>query len=234
VTPVPGGCAKHCSRESMPPGKPKPSRDAEHRLIVRTLCGVMLGRRSAVTEVPAVDAVDVADQPAGKGRPTPKRAVARKARRNVTPKTRKEAATLQRERGRAERKLARQALITGDERHLPPRDAGPVKRLARDAVDSGFSFGQVLFPLIFVVFALGIVTARDRVLSDITTYLAFGSLALMVADCVRVGRRAKFAVLTKFGPDEVRGVAIYAFTRAFLPRRFRRPPPRVTRGAQIF
>jgi hypothetical protein len=193
----------------------------------------MLSRRAATTEPPATEVVDAPTSPTGKGRPTPKRATARKARRNVTPKNRKEAAALQRERARADRKLARHALVSGDERHLPARDAGPAKRLARDSVDSHFTFGQVLFPLIFVVFALGIVTARDRVLSDITTYLAFASLAAMVLDCLRVGRRAKVAVLTKLGPDEIRGIATYAFTRAFLPRRFRRPPPRVARGAQI-
>jgi hypothetical protein len=193
----------------------------------------MLGRRSATTATPLADVTDATPQPSGKGRPTPKRAAARKARRNVTPKTRKEAAALQRERGRADRKLARQALMTGDERHLPARDAGPAKRLARDSVDSHFTTGQILFPLIFVVFILGIATAKMHVVADITNGLAFLSLAVMTLDCAWNGRRAKLAVIAKFGPDDVRGIATYAFTRSFLPRRFRRPPPRVSRGAQI-
>jgi hypothetical protein len=193
----------------------------------------MLGRRGATTAAPVADVVEAPTAPTGKGRPTPKRATARKARRNVTPKTRKEAATMQRERGRAERKLARQALISGDERHLPARDAGPAKRLARDSVDSHFTIGQILFPLIFVVFILGIATSKMHVIADITNGLAFLSLAVMTLDCARSGRRAKLAVIAKFGPDEVRGIATYAFTRSLLPRRFRRPPPRVARGAQI-
>ena len=72
----------------------------------------------------------------GKGRPTPKRRDAQKRRQAVVPKDRKEAAKLWRERVREQRMQQRQALLTGDERHLPPRDQGPAKRLARDIEDT--------------------------------------------------------------------------------------------------
>lgn len=191
----------------------------------------MLNRRSSVTDPPTDDGADVPTQPAGKGRPTPKRSDARKARRTAAPKTRKEAATLQRDRNREERRLARQALISGDERHLPARDAGPEKRLARDIVDSRFTFGQVLFLLIFVSFALAFVP--NALVRAIANLVALGSLTVIVIDGARIGRSAKVAVLAKYGPGEVRGISSYAFMRAFLPRRFRRPPPKVQRGAQV-
>jgi Protein of unknown function (DUF3043) len=191
----------------------------------------MLNRRSSVKEAPTEEAVEETTPVAGKGRPTPKRSDARKARRNVTPKNRKEAAALQRERSREERKLARQALVTGDERHLPARDAGPEKRLARDVVDSRFSFGQVLFGLIFGSFALAFVP--NYWVRAVANLVAIGSLALIVLDGARVGRRAKEAVALKYGDNAVRGISTYAFMRAFLPKRFRRPPPRVARGDQV-
>lgn len=191
----------------------------------------MLGRRSSATAPSAEDSAPEASESAGKGRPTPKRADARKARRNATPKNRKEAAGLQRDRRREERRTARQALQTGDERHLPPRDAGPEKRLARDIVDSRFTYGQVFFMLILAVLVLSLIPSVQ--IKEVANYVALFSLTMMVVDGVRNGRRAKTAVIAKYGPDHARGVSSYAFMRSLLPRRFRRPPPQVNRGDPV-
>src|SRR3954451_19336916 len=112
---------------------------------------------SAVTETPA--GTDP-DRPVGKGRATPKRSDARKQRRSATPANRKEAAALRRTKMREQRQLQRQALVTGDERHLPARDAGPGRAYARDYVDSRFTLGQIFFGMIFVVLALTFVRNR--------------------------------------------------------------------------
>jgi hypothetical protein len=194
----------------------------------------MLGRRPAATEETPEQTLVALETAAGKGRPTPKRSDSRKARRNATPKTRKEAAALQRERGREQRRLARQALVTGDERNLPARDAGPEKRLARDVVDSRFTAGQVLFALILAGFLLSILNVP--IVKLLANLLALLALTLLVVDGARNGRRAKVAVMAQFNlsPDQVRGISSYAFMRAMLPRRFRRPPPKVERGAKIF
>src|SRR5436305_14520896 len=121
-----------------------------------------------VSEAPADDE----GKPAGKGRPTPKRADARKRRRTATPTNRKEAAALRRQRLREERMAQRQALVSGDERHLPARDAGPARRLARDVVDSRFTIGPVLFALVLAVLLLSF--SRNRpvpLITDIVTLL---------------------------------------------------------------
>jgi hypothetical protein len=188
-----------------------------------------------VTDPTPEVALEADVEPAGKGRPTPKRAAARKARRNVTPKNRKEAAAIQRERSRNERRVARTALLTGDERHLPARDAGPAKRLARDVIDSRFTLGQVLFGLIFVSFAasLALANAHSTLLRTVANAGPLLFLAVMAYDGGRNGRRARKAVEAKYGAAESRGIAAYAFMRALLPRRFRRPPPKVSRGDQI-
>jgi hypothetical protein len=192
---------------------------------------VILGRRTTQTPAePAYD-VDEVDSPGGKGRPTPKRRDARKARRNPTPTNRKEAAARQREKSREQRRLARQALTTGDERNLPARDAGPERRLARDIIDARFTLGQIFFAVVFAAFALSLVP--NTFVRNIANIAALLALTAMVLDSAQNGRRAKVAVITKFGPGEARGISSYAFMRAFLPRRFRRPPPKVKRGEKV-
>jgi hypothetical protein len=175
-----------------------------------------------VSEAPAEE-----NKPGGKGRPTPKRADARKKRRAATPTNRKEAAALRRERLREQRMAQRQALITGDERHLPPRDAGPAKRLARDVVDSRFTVGQVFFGLVLAVLFLSFI--RNTTLQAIMNIVLLLLLAGVALDAVRVGRMAKRTVEEKYGDKDATGVMGYATIRALQPRRLRRPPARVSR-----
>jgi hypothetical protein len=185
---------------------------------------VKLGRRPAQDDTVAVEE----ESAVGKGRPTPKRSEARNARRKATPRNAKEAAEVRRQRQRSERQLARQALVSGDERHLPGRDAGPERRLARDIVDSRFTYGQVFFGLIFVTFAVALVP--NHLVGEVGNFGALISLTVMVIDGARNGRKAKVAVAEKYGAKNALGISSYAFMRALLPRRFRRPPPKVGRG----
>ncbi|HVU60995.1 MAG TPA: DUF3043 domain-containing protein [Mycobacteriales bacterium] len=190
---------------------------------------MILGRRTATPAEAAEPEPAETPSPAGKGRPTPKRAEARQARRKAAPANRREAAGQQRDRNREARMRARQALITGDERYLPPRDAGPERRLARDVVDSRFTVGQYFMIVIFVAFVGGGVIA-NRTVNIVSNYVGLLALTVIVLDSARAGRAAKRAVAAKHGASEVRGISSYAFMRAMLPRRFRRPPPKVTRG----
>jgi len=167
-------------------------------------------------------------KPTGKGRPTPKRDEARKKRRAATPTNRKEAAALRRQRQREQRTAQRQALMTGDERNLPPRDAGPAKRMARDIVDSRFTLGQIFFGLVILVLFLSLV--RNRQVQAATNVVMLLLFVGLIVDAVRIGRRAKRAVTERYGDKEALGITGYAAMRAFQPRRLRRPPPRIKRG----
>lgn len=162
------------------------------------------------------------EAPAGKGRPTPKRRDARKRRRMATPTNRKEAAARRRERLREQRSLQRRALQTGDERHLPARDAGPAKKLARDYVDGRFTLGQIFFGMIIVVFGLAFVP-NPAVIATANLLVLVAFLAVVV-DSVRVGRGARRAVEEKYGVKESTGITAYAILRSMQPRRMRRPP----------
>ncbi|HWB66365.1 MAG TPA: DUF3043 domain-containing protein, partial [Mycobacteriales bacterium] len=153
---------------------------------------MILGRRLTPPD-PAPDETEPA--PTGKGRPTPKRSEARKRRRTPAPKTRKEAAAQQRERNRDVRRKQREALLTGDERNLPPRDAGPEKRLARDFVDSRFTLGQIFFALILVTLVLTFIPVAAAVGSP----LALLFLIVIFGDAIRNGRKARDAVTAKYG-----------------------------------
>lgn len=207
--------------------------ESERGLRVSYTHPVILSRRSAGTDEVEADTGETtaAAHRAGKGRPTPKRADARKARRNAAPTDRKEAAKLRRERDREERRKARTALVTGDERNLPARDAGPDKRLARDIADSQLTYGQYLFGLI--AFSLIVSLVPNTMVKLVADVVALVSILLMIFDASRVGRKAKGAVMARHGDVEIRGIFFYAFARAMLPRRFRRPPPKVQIGDQI-
>ena len=171
---------------------------------------------------------------AGKGRPTPKRRDAQKRRRGPVPANKKEAAAARRMRLREERMVQRQALLSGDERHLPARDAGPAKRLARDVVDSRFTLGQVFFALILVVLAASLtIPPRYKTTLAAVNALSFLTVIVVFLDSMRVGRRAKQMVTAAYDAKSAYGVTAYAAIRAMQPRRLRRPPPKVKRGEEV-
>src|SRR3954469_11601026 len=136
------------------------------------------------------------DQPTGKGRPTPKRRDAQKRRRGPVPTDKKEAAAQRRAQARESRQLQRQALLSGDERHLPARDAGPARRLARDLVDSRFSIGQIFFVLVLVALLTSFV--RDRNVAALLNLLLLVVFVGAMGDAVRVGRKARHIVAERF------------------------------------
>ena len=196
-----------------------------------------LGKSTPSEDVASSDQVPADD---GKGRPTPKRADARQPRRNPTSRTSRTAArgtrgasndvsSSQRERNREERRRAYEALRGGDERFLPPLDAGPERRHARDYVDSRFTLGQALLPTILGVFVVGTFVPY-RLVQSIASFAGLIALVAIVLDSMRHGRGATQAVEQRFPNSTIRGITSYAFLRAMLPRRFRRPPPKVARG----
>src|SRR3954447_27002411 len=121
-------------------------------------------------------------KPAGKGRPTPKGDQSRRKRGGAAPTNRREAAALRRQRLREQRAAQRQALITGDERHLPVRDAGPAKRMARDIVDSRFTIGQVFFGVILLVLLLSFI--RNPVIATVTNLAMLVLFVAVLVDSV--------------------------------------------------
>lgn len=191
----------------------------------------MFGRRTT-PEGAHVPEVSLGSTAAGKGRPTPTRKEAEAARKSrlATPRTRKEQAAARRAKTQAYRDRQKQALLTGDDAYLPTRDKGPVKRYARDFVDSRWCVGEILLPLFFLVFVAMTVAPQIAAFAS-TAWLVV--ITLMVLDGIRIVRGVKAGVRTKFGEAETKGVATYAVMRAMQMRRLRLPKPAVKHGASV-
>ncbi|HZF87329.1 DUF3043 domain-containing protein [Streptomyces sp.] len=170
------------------------------------------------------------DPQAPKGRPTPKRSEAQSQRRSVanTQMTRKEAAKRQREERRAALERQRQALAGGDERYLPARDKGPVRRFARDFVDSRFNIAEFFLPMAVVILVLSMV--RVPALQNIALLLWLVVIVLIVLDSFVTGFRLKKRLAERFPDDNKRGAVAYALMRSLQMRRLRLPKPQVKRG----
>jgi Protein of unknown function (DUF3043) len=187
----------------------------------------------------------LADEPAetvtlGKGRPTPKRRETSPKRGPVSaPRTRKEAAQRQRQQARAARSGKpgasmssteyRQALRRGDESVLSRRDRGPVRKLARDWVDSRrmmSNFLLFLFPVMIAGYVLPVINVVVLVL-----------FAAFLAEWYITGRRIRTLAISRFGANAVStgpwSIGFYAGSRAYLPRRFRVPAPQVSLGEAV-
>ncbi len=169
----------------------------------------------------------------GKGRPTPTRKEAEEARKRALkgpadPKARRK---LEREQVRQERNAAREALMSGDERALPARDAGPVRKLVRDFVDSRWTLGEFFIPLAVVVLIVGLI--RNPQLQMIVSYVWFIMLLLLVVDMTILLLRLRKQLVAQFpDPAQRKGTMFYAGMRAMQIRRLRLPPPKVKAGGK--
>ncbi|MBB5794260.1 DUF3043 domain-containing protein [Streptomyces caelestis] len=170
------------------------------------------------------------DPQAPKGRPTPKRSEAQSQRRSVanTSMTRKEAAKRQREERRSALERQRQALASGDERYLPARDKGPVRRFARDFVDSRFNIAEFFLPMAVVILVLSMV--RVAALQNIALLLWLVVIVLIVLDSFVTAFRLKKQLNERFADQNKRGAVAYALMRSLQMRRLRLPKPQVKRG----
>ncbi|MBT0994848.1 DUF3043 domain-containing protein [Cellulomonas sp. DKR-3] len=167
-----------------------------------------------------------------KGRPTPKRKEAEAAnRRPLVPADRQTAAKAARQAQREQRDCEYKAMQAGDERAMPMRDRGPVKRYVRDYVDARFSLGEIFLPVaaLFLVLQL--------TFSAINPSVALGALSVLylyvvasVIDGFVLWWRLKRRLTAKFG-EVPRGTLMYCVMRAFQLRRARLPKPQVKRRA---
>jgi len=173
-----------------------------------------------------------------KGRPTPKRREAEAARHRPLvpdPKRSSQARKADSQAAKARQKAIRereyQAMLTGDERHLPARDKGPVRRWTRDYVDARRNPGEYFLPVSIVVVMATFFTASDPALALIVILVLYLVVIITVADAILLGIRLRKRLITKFGEDKVpRGIRMYGILRAFQMRRTRLPKPQVKRG----
>ncbi len=213
----------------------------------------LLGRKNdegdAKTEPAEVDEPATAGTTAPKGKPTPKRSESAKRRGPVAPapmtsaearKRRKEMRSSltkeERKADKAQRRTAmnerRERMMAGEEAYLLPRDQGPVRRYARDIVDSRRNVLGLFMPA-----ALGLIFVMLAV-PQVQLFISPAMLVLMLLmgiDGILLGRKVNKAVDAKF-PDNTEGsfkLGMYAAGRASQIRRMRAPRPQVDRGAEV-
>ncbi|GGM87308.1 membrane protein [Streptomyces fuscichromogenes] len=186
--------------------------------------------KASADKADMTDSKQTRDPQAPKGRPTPKRSEAQTQRRSVasTPTTRKDAAKRQRDDRRAAMDRQRQALATGDERYLPARDKGPVRRFARDWVDSRFNVAEFFLPLAVVILVMSVV--NNTAIKNIALLLWLVVIVLIVLDAVVSGIRLRGRLAERFPDQNRKGAVAYALMRSLQMRRLRLPKPQVKRG----
>ncbi|WP_265523688.1 DUF3043 domain-containing protein [Oerskovia flava] len=161
----------------------------------------------------------------GKGRPTPKRKVSEAAnKRPLVPNDRRAAAKAARLKQREARERQYQAMQTGDERYLPPRDKGPVKRYVRDHVDARWNLGEFFLPIALVFIVLTFLTSQAPDLAFTVVLLLYGIVVLTIIDAFIMWRGLRRRLVAKFG-EIPKGTVMYAVMRAFQLRRARLPKP---------
>ncbi|MCQ9134299.1 MULTISPECIES: DUF3043 domain-containing protein [Streptomyces] len=197
----------------------------------------MFRSRAKEEKAPADAVVTDSKQPrdpqAKKGRPTPKRSEAQSQRRSVanTSTSRKDAAKRQRDERRAQMDRQRQALAGGDERYLPARDKGPVRKFARDFIDSRFNVAEFFLPMAVVILVLSVV--RVGSLQTVALLLWLVVIVLIVLDSLVTGFRLRKRLAERFEGQNRRGAVAYALMRSLQMRRLRLPKPQVKRGARL-
>ncbi|MEU9153153.1 DUF3043 domain-containing protein [Streptomyces sp. NPDC048417] len=176
------------------------------------------------------DSKQTRDPQAPKGRPTPKRSEAQTQRRSVasTPTNRKDATKRQRDDRRAAMERQRQALATGDERYLPARDKGPVRKFARDWVDSRFNVAEFFLPLAVIILVMSVV--NNAAIKNIALLLWLVVIVLIVLDAAVSGLRMRKRLGERFPDQNRKGAVAYGLLRSLQMRRLRLPKPQVKRG----
>ena len=175
------------------------------------------------------------NQATGKGRPTPSRKQQQAARKQPlvgakSPEALREA----RAKEAAARKEARAGAMRGEERYLPARDKGPQRRMARDIVDARFNFGELVFPVLFVVVVLQQVFNSNPLILTVSVLALWSLMAAIAIDGYLLARRVNKRLAEKFGAGNVeRGLGRYVFVRSTQPRMLRIPKPQIKRGEKV-
>jgi hypothetical protein len=172
-------------------------------------------------------------KPGGKGHATPTRREAEAAARAraKVPRTRKEQAAAQRAARSDSTQKMRQALRSGDERFLPPRDKGPVKRFIRDFVDARFSFIDLLLPILLVTMVMSY--SGNARLAGYANAVLMGALFLVLVEMLTLRFRLRRELARRFPDEPTRGTTYYATMRALQMKFMRLPKARIKVGQPL-
>lgn len=187
-------------------------------------------RRTPAEETPA----ETVDKVGGKGRPTPTRKEAEAAARERArlPKDRRAMMKRQRDLRVEDSRKMRAAMKSGDERYLPPRDRGPVRRFIRDLVDSRLRFGDVMIP-VFIVLLVIQYGFYGSPAAQFAGALVLPMMLLAIFEIMIIRYRVRKEVSRRWPEETLKGVTAYAVMRAMNMRWMRLPKPQTRIGEPL-
>ena len=217
----------------------------------------LLGRRkdddaddaSVADDAPPLESIAPAGATAPKGRPTPKRnestkrrgpiapapataAEARKRRKDLRSTMTKEEKKADKLNRRAEMGQRRERMMAGEEAYLLPRDQGPIRRYARDIVDSRRNVLGLFMPSALLLLFIMLAMPKVQILISPAMLVL---MLIMFIDAIFLARKVNKAVDAKF-PESTEThfkIGMYAASRASQMRRMRAPRPAVSLGTKI-
>jgi hypothetical protein len=168
----------------------------------------------------------------GKGHPTPTRKEAEAAARERARAgmDKKAAQKLLREKRADSNRKMRAGMKAGDEKFLPARDQGPVRRFVRDWVDARISVAEFLLPLLIAIMVLQ--GSGSSQLQSISSGLWLTTIFLLVVDTLWIRFRMTRDLKAKFPEENLKGTTFYALVRMLQLRFMRLPKPTVKIGGQ--
>jgi hypothetical protein len=198
---------------------------------------------SSATESQEAPAKSKPAAQAGKGRPTPKRSEAERGRyQSITGSTtsgrgpagsapRGKMTPEDKARVRSDREKRTAAMRRGEDWALSPRDRGPIKKLARDYVDSRRRPSEYyMYVLIVLLIAL---LSRSKALNTYVSPLVLVLVVIIAIDAYFIRRALRKLLAERLPGESARGLTVYAVMRALQIRRFRMPAPGAKPGDQI-
>ncbi len=183
-------------------------------------------------ERPAAEAV--------KGRPTPKRNVAERGRKQGITGTpsRPQSGRGGSARGgagrtdtKADRARRYDAMKRGEEWALQPRDRGPVKALARDFIDSRRRLSE--FYMYVMVALIVLLFIRSPAVQKWAEPVALLLILFVVVEAFFIRRSLQKLVAERLPGESARGATMYAVFRALQIRKMRTPAARVQPGGKF-
>lgn len=134
-----------------------------------------------------------------------------------------------------QRKVQQERMDAGDERYLLARDIGPVRRYARDWVDSRAFLSNWVMLIALIILGATLLGGINPYVANIISLAGMVVIVILAIEGVILGKRCNNAVRKQFPDTTETGfrLGFYAYSRATQPRKWRSPKPRVERGAKV-
>ena len=115
----------------------------------------------------------------------------------------------------------------GEERYLPTRDKGPVRRFVRDWIDSRLCMAELLLPLLIIIMV------GQTFSQSLSNGLWSATILVVALDTALVVFRLKRELRRRFPDESTKGAVGYGILRSLQLRWIRLPKAKVKLGAKL-